>query len=166
MKTFLMLVMCNAGLAGCLVSPASAEPCAHPDPAALPATWKAFRAATLQGQPEEAARYYRFPLKLLSPMDGETPLKIDRPVFIRNYAELFQHSPADSEVGVLTAMKKTTGKEYVPQVKFDEAKCAYVGPTRIEDYNFVYDKKSGWLVESLFYGSDYDIAKSAGLDRL
>lgn len=164
-KQSLMMALCAASLAGCLESPASAASCAPPDPAALPATWKAFRAATLQGQPEEAARYYRFPLKLLSPMDGETPLKIARPVFIKNYAELFQHSPADSEVGLLTAMKKTTGKEYLPQVKFNEATCAYVGPTRIEDYNFVYDKKSGWQVESLFYGSDYDIAKSAGLDR-
>lgn len=164
-KQSLMMALCAASLAGCLASPASAGPCAPPDPAALPATWKAFRAATLQGQPEDVARYYRFPLKLLPPMDGEAPLKITRPVFIKNYAELFQHSPADSEVGLLTAMKKTSGKEYVPQVKFDQVKCAYVGPTRIVDYNFVYDKKSGWQIESLFYGSDFDIAKAAELDR-
>jgi len=166
MKQSLMLTLCAVSLAGCLNSPAGAEPCSAPDPALLQSTWQSFRSATLAGQPEQAARYYKFPLQLLPPMDGTKPLKITRPAFIKNYAELFQRGPADTEVSLLTAMKKSTGKEYIPQTKFDTAKCAFIGPTRIEDYNFVYDKKAGWQVESLYYGSDdFDIAKSAGLDH-
>ncbi|HEX5343549.1 MAG TPA: hypothetical protein VFX55_13740 [Duganella sp.] len=166
MKQSLMLTLCAVSLAGCLNSPAGAEPCSAPDPALLQSTWQAFRGATLAGQPEQAARYYKFPLQLLPPMDGTKPLKITRTVFIKNYVELFQRGPADSEVTLLTAMKKSTGKEHIPQTKFDTAKCSFIGSTRIEDYNFVYDKKAGWQVESLYYGSnDFDIAKSAGLDR-
>jgi hypothetical protein len=166
MKQSLMLALCAVSLAGCLNSPAGAEPCSAPDPALLQSTWQAFRSATLAGQPEQAARYHKFPLQLLPPMDGTKPMKITRPVFIKNYAELFQRGPADTEISLLTAMKKSGGKESIQQIKFDTAKCAFIGPTRIADYNFVYDKKAGWLVESLYYGSnDFEIAKSAGLDR-
>jgi hypothetical protein len=55
------------------------------------------RAAGLAGQPEQVARYYKFPVQLLPPMDGMKPMKITRPVFIKNYAELFQRGPADTD---------------------------------------------------------------------
>jgi hypothetical protein len=166
MKQSLMLTLCAASLAGCLNSPAGAEPCSAPDPALLRSTWQSFRAATLDGQPEQVARYYKFPIQLLPPMDGIKPMKITRPVFIKNYAELFQRGPADTEIAMLTAMKKTSGKEYIPQQQFDSSKCRYNVPTRIEDYNFVYDKKAGWLVESLYYdNNDLELAKSSQLDR-
>lgn len=166
MKQSLMLTLCAVSLAGCLSSPAGAEPCSAPDPALLRSTWQSFRAATLAGQPEQVARYYKFPVQLLPPMDGMKPMKITRPVFIKNYVELFQRGPADTEIAMLTAMKKSTGKEYIPQTRFDSAKCAFSGPTRIEDYNFVYDKKTGWLVESLYYdNNDLELAKSSQLDR-
>ena len=51
------------------------------------------------------------------------------------------------------------------QIKFDELRCRYVGAARINDYNFVYDKKTGWQIESVYYGSDVEIARSAGRDR-
>jgi len=166
MKQSLMLTLCAASLAGCLNSPVGAEPCSAPDPALLRTTWQSFRAATLNGQPEQVARYYKFPVQLLPPMDGMKPMKITRPVFIKNYAELFQRGPADTEIAMLTAMKKTTGKEYIPQQQFDSSKCRYNVPTRIEDYNFVYDKKAGWLVESLYYdNNDLELARSSQLDR-
>jgi hypothetical protein len=61
--------------------------------------------------------------------------------------------------------EKTTGKEYIPQQQFDSSKCRYNVPTRIEDYNFVYDK-AGWLVESLYYdNNDLELARSSQLDR-
>ncbi|WP_343733114.1 hypothetical protein [Duganella sp.] len=166
MKQSLMLTLCAVSLAGCLNSPAGAEPCSAPDPALLRTTWQSFRTATLAGQPEQVARYYKFPVQLLPPMDGIKPMKITRPVFIKNYVELFQRGPADTEIAMLTAMKKTTGNEYIPQTKFDSAKCAFIGPTRIEDYNFVYDKKAGWQVDSLYYdNNDLELAKSSQLDR-
>lgn len=146
---------------------ARAEPCSAPDPAVLRSTWQSFRNATLAGQPEQVARYYKFPVQLLPPMDGMKPMKITRPVFIKHYAELFQRGPADTEIAMLTAMKKSTGKEYIPQPQFDSTKCRYKVPTRIEDYNFVYDKNAGWLVESLYYdNNDLELARSSQLDRL
>ncbi|MGY2285136.1 hypothetical protein [Pseudomonas gingeri] len=165
MKPRLVLVLCSLGLIGGLQSQAAVASCASPEPAALQATWQAFRSATLQGQPEQVERFYRFPLKLLPPMDGSASLNITRPVFLRNYAELFQQGPAGDEVGLLSAMKQSTGEEYITQVKFDDTQCAFIGPTRVEDYNFVYDSKAGWQIDSVYYGSDYDIARSAGLDR-
>lgn len=126
-----------------------------------------FSDATLAGQPEQVARYYKFPVQLLPPMDGMKPMKIARLVFIKHYAELFQRGPADTEIAMLIAMKKSTGKEYIPQPQFDSTKCRYNVPTRIEDYNFVYDKAAGWLVESLYYdNNDLELARSSQLDRL
>jgi len=166
MKQSLMVTLCAASLTGCLSLPANAEPCSAPDPALLRSTWQSFRTATLAGQPERVARYYKFPVQLLPPMDGMKPMKITRPVFIKNYTELFQRGPADTEIAMLTAMKKTTGKEYIPQPQFDATKCRYNVPTRIEDYNFVYDKKTGWQVESLYYdNNDLELARSSQLDR-
>jgi hypothetical protein len=166
MKQSLMWSLCAASLVGSLRLSASAAPCSAPDPALLRSTWQAFRAATLAGQPEQAARYYKFPLLLLPPMEGTKPLKITRPVFIKNYAELFQRGPADTEIVMLTEMKKSSGQEYIPQSHFDSSKCATIAPTRIEDYNFVYSQKAGWLVESMYYDSnDLGIARSSGLDR-
>ncbi|TFW13640.1 hypothetical protein [Duganella callida] len=159
MRYRLMLALCVASTA------ARAEPCSKPDAASLQNTWQAFRTASLQNQPEQIARFYRFPLKLLPPMDGAAPLQIERPVFLKNYAALFQKSPAGDEIGLLAALKQSGGKEYIPQTRFDEARCRYISPTRVGDYNFIYDKKTGWQIESLYYGSDIDIARSAGLDR-
>jgi hypothetical protein len=165
MKQSSILVLCTVTLAASL--PAfSAQPCTPPDPAMLQATWQGFRTAMLQGQPEQVARYYKFPVTLLPPMDGTAPLKISRAAFLKNYGELFQQNPAGEEVSMLTDMKKSTGKEYIRQMRFDDSKCAYIASTRIEDYNFVYDKKTGWKIDSLFYGSnDLELAKSSGLDR-
>jgi hypothetical protein len=166
MKQSLMLTLCAATLTGCLSLPASAEPCSAPDPALLRSTWQSFRAATLAGQPEQVARYYKFPVLLLPPMEGTAPMKITRPVFIKNYTQLFQRGPADDEIAMLTAMKSSTGKEYIPQAEFNAAKCSYNVPIRIEDYNFVYDQKAGWRVESLYYDSnDLRLARSSKLDR-
>ncbi len=166
MKQSLISALCTISVAGGLSSTASAAPCSAPDPALLRSTWQAFRAATLAGQPEQVARHYKFPLHLLPPMDGIKPMTITRPVFIKHYAELFQRGPADTEIAMLTAMKKSTGREYIPQPGFDSATCRYSVPTRIEDYNFVYDKNAGWLVESLYYdNNDLELARSSQLDR-
>jgi hypothetical protein len=114
-------------------------------PGAAAHDWQSFRAATLNGQPEQVARYYKFPVQLLPPMDGMKPMKITRPVFIKNYAELFQRGPADTEIAMLTAMKKTTGKEYIPQQQFDSSKCRYNVPTASKTtISSMIKKPGGW----------------------
>jgi len=166
MKQRMISNVCAASLAASLHTLAAAAPCSAPDPSLLRSTWQSFRAATLVGQPEQVARYYKFPVLLLPPMEGNAPMKITRPVFIKNYTELFQRGPADTEIAMLTAMKNSTGKEYIPQAEFNAAKCTYNVPIRIEDYNFVYDQKAGWRVESLYYDSnDLGLARSSRLDR-
>ncbi len=167
MKHTLMTVLAGASLMAGLSTPATAgEACSAPDPALLRSIWQSFRAATLAGQTEQVAHYYKFPVLLLPPMEGTSPLKITRPVFIKNYVELFQRGPADNEIAMLTAMKNSTDKTYIPQAEFNVTKCTYNVPIRIEDYNFVYDRKSGWRVESLYYDyNDLRLAKSSHLDR-
>lgn len=143
----------------------AANSCTRPDPAALRSAWQGFRSAMLQGQAEQTGKFLRFPLKLLSPMRGDKPLVVTRPVFLSNYAQLFQVGAGDYEVALLTEMKKSSGNEYVPTPAFDESRCAWAGPVRIGDYNFSYDKKTGWLIESIYYGQDYALAKDFGFDR-
>ncbi|MTV40025.1 hypothetical protein [Duganella radicis] len=36
----------------------------------------------------------------------------------------------------------------------DAYQRAFIGPPRIEDYNFAYDKKAGWQIDSIFYGGN------------
>ncbi|EEF25011.1 conserved hypothetical protein [Ricinus communis] len=166
MKPITLAQLCAAAVAAGLSLPTCAAPCSAPDASLLRATWQAFRAATLEGQPDQVIRYYKFPLQLLPPMEGMRPLKISRAAFLKNYAELFQRGPADTEIAMLTAMKKSTGKEFIPTATFDTKRCAYLVPTRIEDYNFVYDKKTGWVVESMYYdANDLNIGREAQLDH-
>ena len=146
-------------------APAPAAACPRPDPAALRNAWQGFRAAMLKGQAEQTGRFMRFPLKLLSPMRGDKPLVVSKAVFLSNYAELFQVGAGDYEVALLTEMKKTSGDEYIPAPRFEEARCAWESPVRINDYNFSYDRKTGWLIESIYYGQDYSLAKEFGYDR-
>lgn len=166
----LSLASCMSAHAdGAPASTAPATPaaggCTRPDPAALRTAWQGFRSAMLQGQPEQTGKFLRFPLKLLSPMRGDKPLVVTRAVFLSNYAELFQVGAGDYEVALLTDMKKSSGNEYLPVPVFDEGRCAWAGPVRVGDYNFSYDKKAGWLIESIYYGQDYALAKDFGFDR-
>lgn len=139
--------------------------CTRPDPVALRSAWQGFRSAMLQGQAEQTVKYLRFPLKLLPPMRGDKPLVVTRAVFLSNYAELFQVGAGDYEVALLTDMKKSSGNEFVPAPVFDESRCTWAGPVRVGDYNFSYDGKAGWLIESIYYGQDYALAKDFGFDR-
>ncbi|NUU03454.1 hypothetical protein [Herbaspirillum robiniae] len=135
-----------------LLQPGAGEAaCTRPDPALLRGVWQDFRAATLEGRPEQAARFYRFPLKLLSPYDGDKPRLLPRAVFIAHYEELFRQQMDSDAQDLLSQMKKGGGREYIGEPPFNEQKCAYVVPTRIGDYNFSYDPKSGWRIESLYH---------------
>ena len=182
MNRYLLLAVCAVGLVGCFDAPAGtgaaapamapvtagaakAQACVAPDPLLLRTTWQAFRQATLAGQPQAVAGFIRFPLRLMGPMDDDKPLVISRPVFIKNYRELFQVGPAGDAVGLLTEMKKLNGAENVPAPVFDTALCRYPAAMRVRDYNFSYDKKDGWKIVSVFYGADYAVAKEAELNK-
>ena len=172
MKRYLLVAGLATMLAGCLNDPAAAAPtpiattCTAPDPLQLRAAWQGFRSATLAGHPDLAAKYYKFPVQLLGPMDNEKPLVVSRRAFIKNYRELFQQGPAGNEIGLLTALKKTKGNENLPSMFFNMQACRYATSTRVLEYNFVYDRKAGWQIDSVYYGEDYPIAKDAGLDQV
>lgn len=148
MRPFLFLL---AMLAGALPPAATAAACARPDPALLRTTWQSFRAATLGGQPQELLRFYRFPLGLLSPFDGDKPRRLSRADFLAHYDALFRRRLDGDTDDLLTQMKKSGGNEFIREANFDADKCAYAAATRIGDYYFVYGKKSGWQVESLYH---------------
>lgn len=149
---------------GCASLAHGATVCTPPAPEALRDTWQAFRKVTLAGDPAQAVKFYRFPLKLRPPYHDQKPLVIARPVFLHNYKLLFLRGPADSEIVLYTDLKKTTGNEAIPSYVFDAARCT--ATARVEDYVFTYGKDGAWKVDALFYAGDFDIAKDSGLDKI
>lgn len=80
----------------------SALACQAPTPDSLRAAWIAVRAAALQDDPGASARLYKFPLLLLSPFDGDRPLRVTRTAFNDNYVDLF-----GAEIQFRQELKKT-----------------------------------------------------------
>lgn len=122
----------------------------------LTKTWLSFRDSSLKKNPEQISQFYKFPLKLLSPFDEDKPIVISKKFFLEEYETIFRDVD-EEDTDLFKALKKTRGNEYIPRNEFDANGCAYAvhGEVRIEDYNFVWKKRNGWLIESVFYGKEY-----------
>jgi hypothetical protein len=140
--------------------------CIEPDSASLRTTWRSFRSAALTGNGAQVEKFYKFPLILLPPMDGEKPARVTLKVFSKNYEVLFIKDRLGNEIELNATLKSITGNEYISPIDFSIARCALNHQVRIGDYNFRFDQKRGWLIESLYYGSDFDFMKKARLDRI
>jgi hypothetical protein len=134
--------------------------CRCPDTESLRTSWKSFRAAALTGKPESVEKFYKFPLVILSPMEGERPMKIPRSVFKKNYEKLFVKDDANLESDMYAALKKADGNEYIRPIQFSVERCALQGAVRIADYNFDYDQKRGWFIKSMYYGEGFQWIKA------
>ncbi|NRR30295.1 hypothetical protein HSX11_08845 [Oxalobacteraceae bacterium] len=143
----------------------AADTCTAPDMAGLRSTWQAFRNASLHGTPDQIAKYYKLPVKLLSPMDGDKPFKLDRKPFMAHYPAIFRKDVAGEESELIKNLRRTKDNEYISDVYFNREKCAFVGAIRINDYNFVQDKKAGWLIESVYFGGDYYYLQDMASDK-
>ena len=134
--------------------------CVCPDVESLRTSWKSFRTAALTGKPDNVEKFYKFPLVILSPMEGERPIKITHSVFKKNYEKLFVKDAANAESDMYAALKKADGNEYIRPFQFSTKKCGLEGDVRIEDYNFDYDQKRGWVIKSMYYGEGFQWIKS------
>lgn len=137
--------------------------CPNGDIKSLRETWKSFRQASLRESPKEISKYYKLPVALLSPFDGEKPIRISKTFFLRNYNSIFRQIVPNEDVELFRKLQKTTGNEYIPERDFDQAGCRRTNSITvgIEDYNFVWSARDGWLIESAYYGDDYDLLKSS-----
>jgi hypothetical protein len=151
-----IVVLCLAG--GALANTMS--PCSAPDPIRLRSAWIAFRAASLEGSPQKIAKFYRFPVKLLSPFDGAPPIKLVQKKFLINYSQIFQKTLGGENSSLQNVLLKTSEKEYISAPPFDSEKCKFVTTTRIADYKWGFDKKKGWLVESVYLVDEYETVDS------
>jgi hypothetical protein len=139
--------------------------CQYGDMKSLRETWRSFRQASLYGSesPKEIAKYYKFPIKLLSPFDGEKPILISKKLFLIDYRSIFRELVPGDEIDLFKGLKKTTGDEYIPEREFDQTGCRRppLGPIRIEDYYFYWGAKNGWLIQSAYYSGQFDLLKSS-----
>jgi len=131
--------------------------CQAPTPDSLRAAWIAVRAAALQDEPGSSARLYKFPLLLLSAYDGDRPLRVTKAAFNDHYAELF-----GAEMQFRQDLKKTKDSEYIGKIDFDDKTCRLKWPVRIHDYNFTYEQKAGWLVQSVYAPEAYGLFQDGG----
>lgn len=159
MRSLLLIVL----LSFFSVSTTAQANCQYGDIKSLTEKWKSFRQASLHESPREIAKYYKFPLKLLSPYDDEKPILISKKAFLKDYGSIFQEIVQGHEIDLFKDLKKTTGNEYISERGFDQTGCRHppLNAIRIEDYNFIWATKNGWLIESVYYGSDYDLLKSS-----
>ncbi|MYN16112.1 hypothetical protein GTP81_05050 [Rugamonas sp. FT107W] len=132
----------------------AAPACQTPTPDGLRAAWVAVRAAALRDEPGASARLYQFPLQLLSAYQGDRPLRVDRAAFNEHYTELF-----GPEMQFRQDLKNTKDGEYFGKIDFDDKACRLKWPVRIHDYNFTYDQKAGWLVQSIYMPEAYGLFK-------
>ncbi|RFP24975.1 hypothetical protein D0T25_07940 [Duganella sp. BJB488] len=128
--------------------------CQAPTPDSLRAAWGAVRAAALLDEPGASARLYRFPLQMLSAFKGDRPLRVSRAAFNEHYAELF-----GPNMEFRQNLKNASGGEYFGRIDFDDKACRLKWPVRVYDYNFTYDQKAGWLVQSIYMPEAYGLFK-------
>lgn len=140
----------------------SALACQAPTPDSLRAAWTTWRAATLQDQPGASARLYKFPFLLLSPYDGDRPLRVTRAAFNDNYQDLFASFSTGDETQFRQELKKTKDSEHIGKFEFNEKTCQLAWPVRIHDTNFIYDQQAGWLVKSIYMPEAYGIYQKGG----
>ncbi|MDO8653130.1 MAG: hypothetical protein Q7R66_13175 [Undibacterium sp.] len=150
MKNFLisfLLIFSNGVFADTL--------CQHGDRFSLAETWKSFRHSSLHEVPENISKFYLFPIKLYSPTDAhgrdEKPIILTKRVFLKNYESIFKKNIFNEEVGLFKELKKSTSDDYNTPAGFDLIGCSYQGVANIEDYQFFWSKKNGWLIESVSY---------------
>lgn len=146
----IMLCFVNGALADTMAQ------CSAPDPTILRSAWTAFRTASLEGSAAKVAKFYRFPLKLLSPYDDVAPAKVSQKFFMRKYSQIFQKSGGGENSSLQKALLQTTEKEHITKVPFDVRSCNYAVPTRISEYIWVFDKRKGWLVDAVYLGDEYE----------
>ncbi len=135
--------------------------CRAPTPDSLRAAWITVRAAALQDEPGTSARLYKFPLLLLSPFDGDRPLRVTKAAFNDNYGDLF-----GAEMQFRQELKKTKDSQYIEKFDIDDKTCQLKWPVRVYDYNFIYDQKAGWLVKSLYAPEAYGLYKDGVTDGI
>ncbi|GJJ00505.1 hypothetical protein RugamoR64_10430 [Duganella rhizosphaerae] len=144
----------------------SALACQTPPPESLRAAWTTWRAATLKDEPGVSARLYKFPFLLLSPYDGDRPLRVTRAAFSDNYQNLFASFSANDENQFRQDLRKTKDSEYIAKFEFNEKTCQLTRPVRIHDTNFIYDQKAGWLVQSIYMPEAYGLFKDGVTDGI
>jgi hypothetical protein len=130
--------------------------CQNGDITSLTETWKSFRRASLHEAPEKIAKFYKFPLKLYSPTDShgidEKPILVSRSAFFKDYRSIFRESDLGEETVLFQELKTTTGNESIRRNYFDDKGCnSPPGPIGVESYDFIWDKKYGWQIESISY---------------
>jgi hypothetical protein len=125
----------------------------------LAETWKLFRQVSLDGTPQKISSFYKFPLFLLGPYDGDKPIVISKKVFLQDYQFIFRQIVDETDTNLFSELKKTKENEYIPMNGFDRNGCnlSAKNQTRISDYVFIWNKRNGWLVKAVYVGVDYSL---------
>jgi hypothetical protein len=131
--------------------------CQFGDATSLIETWKLFQSESLNGMPDNISKFYKFPLKLLSPFDGDKPIVISKKVFLKNYQFVFREDSSGEERELFKALKRMIGNDLIRKNDFDKQGCSHPAPgaIRVGEYNFIWSKKNRWAIESIFYGDSY-----------
>jgi hypothetical protein len=129
---------------------AYASPCEHGSIKDLEITWKAFRRASLDGNPSETSKFYRFPLIIASPADEALTFKISKNKFLNKYKELFKEIVPGEEIELFSELKNSRDDDYKDTLQqFMEDGCSRTGHASIYSYEFAWSKKRGWHISAI-----------------
>lgn len=133
--------------------------CTHGDYKSLVEAWIEFQRISLNGTPEEIAKFYKFPLKLRGPMDDDSPILVGRNVFLERYESIFEQIVDGVDTELYVELKKIKSSKYVQLSQFDQSGCFNFvrNSTDVSYYEFSWNKKNGWLIEAVSVGPDYSL---------
>ena len=135
----------------------SAFACEHGSLQELETTWKAFRKVSIERKVDEIAKFYRFPLKMKSPLEGSMPLTVTKEIFKKNYDTLFIEAVPHQPNEIYVELKTTRDDDVRSETRreFLNDGCSHVGYAHIFSYEFRWRKDRGWYIDSIFT-ADYD----------
>lgn len=128
--------------------------CQRGDRTSLIDTWKSFRHSSLNDEAEVISKFYLFSIQLYSPTDphgrDEKAIILSKRTFLKNYSSIFRKDLFNEEIDLFKELRNPT-VDYQTPTGFDQLGCSYQGLSNIGDYQFTWNKKNGWLVESVSY---------------
>jgi hypothetical protein len=140
--------------------------CKTADAKSLSEIWIKFRDASLVGMPIEIEKFYEFPIRLYDSFDDSRPLLISKKNFLSKYDEIFRRVGDSKETILFSELKANPRSVWKKNAAIFDANGCYrlLGtPTmKINDYTFIWNKKTGWKIVSVRVNEDFELIASDG----
>ncbi|MCX7217385.1 MAG: hypothetical protein NTY70_00180, partial [Burkholderiales bacterium] len=92
--------------------------CPRGDYKSLVETWKIFQQVSLDGDQQKIVHFYKFPLKLYGPYDGQKPIRLSKKTFLQNYHSIFEQVVEGTDTKLRIDLNERMSAKYVQVGEF------------------------------------------------